>query len=180
MSTTSQSSGDAVIAVDQSVIDRDKAVIARYLDAVGALAVDDIAPLFSPQGRVVLPYAPAGIPPVIAGREAIDDYYQALPGMAGPMNFAEYRISATETPGEYVARYTSDSVMLATGKRYANTYITTVLLENGEIVELSEYFDPILLVEALGGTVSMTGGDTEPDHSSPQSSTESSTERGTA
>lgn len=54
---------------------RDKDLIRAYLDAVGVLDVNAVAPLFHDEGRVVLPYAPPGVPPVIQGRAAIDDYY---------------------------------------------------------------------------------------------------------
>ncbi|GGD06507.1 nuclear transport factor 2 family protein [Nocardioides daphniae] len=131
----------------------DKQVITAYLDAVGTLAVDDVAPLFHEEGRLVLPYAPAGVPEEVAGRTAIHDYFSALPQMVGALNFSGYRIRATEVPGEYVVRYTSDATMRATGASYRNTYITTVTVTDGKIAELTEFFDPIRLVEALGGKV---------------------------
>lgn len=133
----------------------DKAVITAYLDAVGTLDVDAIAPLFHEDGRVRLPYAPAGIPEVIDGRQAIDDYYQGLPQMISALNFADYRIRATEAPGEFVAEYTSAATMKATGESYRNTYVTLVSVQDGRIAELVEFFDPISLVEALGGSVRM-------------------------
>ncbi|WP_158647837.1 nuclear transport factor 2 family protein [Nocardioides houyundeii] len=131
----------------------DKQVIEAYLDAVGSLRVADVAPLFHEDGRVLLPYAPLGIPQEVAGRPAIGDYYEALPQMIGALNFSDYRIQATETPGEYVAEYTSDASMRATGTSYRNTYITKVTVAEGQIAELTEFFDPIRLVEAMGGTV---------------------------
>jgi uncharacterized protein len=131
----------------------DKQVIRAYLDAVGALAVAQVAPLFHDDGRVLLPYAPLGIPQEVSGRAAIGDYYEALPQMIGALNFSGYRIQATETPGEYVAEYTSDASMRATGASYRNTYITKVTVTDGRIAELTEFFDPIRLVEAMGGTV---------------------------
>lgn len=45
--------------------------------------------------------------------------------------------------------------MVATGRPYANTYVTLVIIQDGRILELSEHFNPIPLVEALGGTVTM-------------------------
>jgi len=142
MTTTSSSTGEA-----------DKRVITAYLDAVGSLAVDRVAPLFHDDGRLLLPYAPLGIPREVAGRGAIGDYYAALPEMVGALNFSGYLIRATEAPGEYVAEYTSDATMRATGAAYRNTYITKVTVTNGKIIELTEFFDPVRLVEAMGGAV---------------------------
>jgi uncharacterized protein len=131
----------------------DKKVIEAYLDAVGALDVASVAPLFHEDGRVLLPYAPLGIPPEVAGRSAIKDYYEALPHMITALNFSGYRVQAVENEGEYVAEYTSDASMRATGAAYRNTYITKVTVKDGLIAELTEFFDPIRLVEALGGTI---------------------------
>ncbi|WP_028472692.1 nuclear transport factor 2 family protein [Nocardioides alkalitolerans] len=135
----------------------DKQVITAYLDAVSRLDVDAVAPLFADDGRVDLPYAPDGVPTTIEGREAVDAYYRALPEMATELNFADYRIAALDEPGEYVAEYTSDSSMRATGASYANTYITRVSIRDGRITRLAEFFDPVRLVRALGGTVTMPG-----------------------
>lgn len=131
----------------------DEQVIRSYLDAVGALAVADVAPLFHDDGRVLLPYAPLGIPREVAGQAAIGEYYESLPQMIGALNFSGYRIQATQTPGEYVAEYTSHASMRGTGATYRNTYITKVTVTDGKIAELTEFFDPLRLVEAMGGTV---------------------------
>lgn len=73
--------------------------------------------------------------------------------MIGALNFSDYRIRATEAAGEYVVEYTSDATMRATGASYRNTYITTVTVTEGKIAELTEFFDPIRLVEAMGGRI---------------------------
>lgn len=130
-----------------------KALITSYLDAVATLDVAAVAPLFTKDGKVVIPYAPEGIPPVIEGRDAIEAYYRALPDMATELNFSDYRIHALDEDGEFVAEYTSDSAMKPTGAIYRNTYITRVTVRDGKIAVLAEFFDPIPPVEALGGRV---------------------------
>lgn len=140
---------------------RDKKVVEAYLDAVGTLDVASVAPLFHEDGRLLLPYAPLGIPQEVAGRSAINDYYRALPQMITALNFSDYKVVAVEDEGEYVAEYTSDASMRGTGSTYRNTYITKVTVKDGLISELTEFFDPILLVEAMGGKV------VSPDAASP-------------
>lgn len=130
-----------------------KSLIESYLDAVSSLTVDDIAPLFHTDGRLDIPYAPAGIPRAIEGRAAIDEFYQALPEMVTPLNFSDYKIWELEEEGEYIAEYRSDSSFRATGAAYRNSYVARVTIRGGKIARFAEYFDPIPLVEALGGTV---------------------------
>src|SRR5690606_31272557 len=83
-----------------------RALIVSYLDAVGSLDVAAISELFHPDGVLDIPYAPEGIPRTLRGRDAIAEFYAGLPEMVTPMNFADYRINALDTDGEYVAEYT--------------------------------------------------------------------------
>jgi ketosteroid isomerase-like protein len=77
-------------------------------------------------------------------------------GLMEPMRFAGYRVDALDgRPGELVAEYTSDTRVLTTDRPYRNTYISRFSIRDGRIVRLAEYFDPIELVVALGGDVTM-------------------------
>jgi ketosteroid isomerase-like protein len=127
-------------------------VVVAYLDAVGRLDLPAIEATFADDVELVLPYAPPGFPKVSHGRtEAMRVYPE---GVMEPMRFADYRIDALEgRPGEYVAEYTSDTTVLPTGLPYRNTYISRFSVRDGRITRLAEFFDPIVLVTALGGAV---------------------------
>ena len=127
-------------------------VVVAYLDAVGRLDLPAIEATFADDVELVLPYAPPGFPKVSHGRsEAMRVYPE---GVMEPMRFADYRIDALEgRPGEYVAEYTSDTTVLPTGLPYRNTYISRFSVRDGRITRLAEFFDPIVLVTALGGEV---------------------------
>jgi ketosteroid isomerase-like protein len=72
------------------------------------------------------------------------------------MNFTGYRIDALEgRPGEWVAEYSSDTRVIPTDRPYRNTYISRFSVREGRITRLAEFFDPIVLVTALGGEVRM-------------------------
>jgi ketosteroid isomerase-like protein len=134
--------------------DADRAVVEAYLDAVGRLDLPAIEATFAEDVELVLPYAPPGFPKVSRGRaEAMKVYPE---GLMEPMNFAGYRIDALEgRPGECVAEYTSDTRVIPTDRPYRNTYISRFSVRDGRIVRLAEFFDPIVLVTALGGEVRM-------------------------
>jgi ketosteroid isomerase-like protein len=127
-------------------------VVVAYLDAVGRLDLPAIEATFADDVELVLPYAPPGFPKVSHGRaEAMQVYPE---GVMEPMRFADYRIDALEgRPGEFVAEYTSDTTVLTTGRPYRNTYISRFSVRDGRITRLAEFFDPIVLVTALGGEV---------------------------
>ncbi|MCR3718663.1 MULTISPECIES: nuclear transport factor 2 family protein [Prauserella salsuginis group] len=130
-----------------------RALIVSYLDAVGTLDVAAIPGLFHVDGVLDIPYAPEGIPRTIRGRAAIAEFYAGLPDLVTPMNFASYRIDALDVEGEYVAEYTSDASVRTTGLPYRNDYIARITVRGDRIARFAEFFDPIPLVVALGGTV---------------------------
>ncbi|GAB3319472.1 hypothetical protein GCM10027451_39180 [Geodermatophilus aquaeductus] len=131
-----------------------RAVVVAYLDAVGRLDLQAIEATFADDVELVLPYAPPGFPKVSQGRsEAMKVYPE---GLMDPMGFSDYRIDAlADRPGEFVAEYTSDTRVLTTGRPYRNTYISRFSVHDGRITRLAEFFDPIVLVTALGGEVRM-------------------------
>ena len=124
-------------------------VVVAYLDAVGRLDLPAIEATFAEDVELVLPYAPPGFPKVSHGRaEAMKVYPD---GLMEPMRFDGYRIDALEgRPGEWLAEYTSDTTVLTTGRPYRNTYISRFSIRDGRITRLAEFFDPIVLVTALG------------------------------
>jgi uncharacterized protein len=128
---------------------QERAVVEAYLDAVGRLDLPAIEATFADDVELVLPYAPPGFPKVSRGRAAAMEVYPE--GLMDPMRFSDYRIDALEgRPGEWLAEYTSDTRVLTTGRPYRNTYISRFSIRNGRITRLAEFFDPIVLVTALG------------------------------
>ncbi|SFT93472.1 hypothetical protein SAMN05660657_03981 [Geodermatophilus amargosae] len=128
---------------------QERAVVEAYLDAVGRLDLPAIEATFADDVELVLPYAPPGFPKVSRGRAAAMEVYPE--GLMDPMRFSGYRIDALEgRPGEWVAEYTSDTRVLTTGRPYRNTYISRFRIRDGRITRLAEFFDPIVLVTALG------------------------------
>ena len=132
--------------------DNGRDVVVAYLDAVGRLDLPAIEATFAEDVELVLPYAPPGFLKVSRGRAAAMQVYSE--GLMDPMDFSGYRIDALEgRPGEWVAEYTSDTRVLTTGRPYRNAYISRFSVRDGRITRLVEFFDPIVLVTALGGEV---------------------------
>lgn len=128
---------------------QERAVVEAYLDAVGRLDLPAVEATFAEDVELVLPYAPPGFPKVSRGRAAAMEVYPE--GLMDPMDFSDYRIDALEgRPGEWVAEYTSNTRVLTTGRPYRNTYISRFSIREGRITRLAEFFDPIVLVTALG------------------------------
>lgn len=135
-----------------------ESVVRRYLDAVGALDLDALADTFADDVVMDLPYAPPGFPRRVEGSDGVIAFFAGMPDMITPLRFHDYRLDAlADDPGSIVAQYASDARILATDRPYRNTYISRFQVSDGAITWFAEYFDPVTLVEALGGTVTMPG-----------------------
>lgn len=133
-------------------------VVRRYLDAVGALDLDALADTFADEVVMDLPYAPQGFPRRVEGKGEVTAFFAGLPAIITPLRFHDYRLEAlADDPGSIVAQYASDARILTTERPYRNSYVARFRIRGGAITWFAEYFDPITLVEALGGTVTMPG-----------------------
>ena len=133
-------------------------VVRAYLDAVGALDLEALADTFADDVVMDLPYAPPGFPRRVEGKADVTAFFAGLPAMITPLRFHDYRFDVlADDPGSVLAQYASDARILTTDRPYRNSYISRFRVRGGAIAWFAEYFDPVTLVEALGGTVTMPG-----------------------
>lgn len=133
--------------------DESRDVVRRYLDAVGSLDLPALATTFADDVVMDLPFAPPGFPRRVEGADVVA-FFDGLPAMITPLNFRDYAIESVDgDPGSVVAHYASDARILATDLPYRNQYVSRFRVVDGRITWFAEYFDPIALVEALGGRV---------------------------
>ena len=104
--------------------------------------------VFAENGRQLNPYVPEGFPKNFDGRAAIYKQYSSLPANFSSMKFPR-SISATEDPNFFFVKFRGEIVIKA-GGTYENDYIGTFRLENGKVVEYTEYFNPIVMAKAFG------------------------------
>jgi len=104
--------------------------------------------VFAENGRQLNPYAPAGFPKTFDGAEAIYQQYSGLTANFGEMKFPR-QIFATEDPNFFFVKFKGEIEIKAGGK-YVNDYLGTFKLENGEVVEYTEYFNQIVMAKAFG------------------------------
>jgi ketosteroid isomerase-like protein len=101
-----------------------------------------------------MPYAPEGFDRRIIGRDNIIAFVQTVPSIIDAENLHDLRLETISSdPGEIVAEYKSDMVIKPTGAEYRNDYVSRFTVRDGQITRFAEYYDPIRLVVALGGTV---------------------------
>ena len=129
------------------------ALVRRYLDAVSDLDVDGIVATLHPDVVMHIPYAPDGIPSVVSGRDAVRDWFSAVPELLAPLNLTGHDIVALAREGEYLARYSGSTTVLPTGNPYRTHYAALFRIEDDLLITTTEYFDSVALVKGLGWTV---------------------------
>ena len=128
-------------------------ILRRYLDAINGWDFAAMRELLHHDISYELPYAPSAFPRVTQGLDNVMTFLESVPGFAEEENLSEIVINRfADDDHELVAEYRSD-MKLTNGRPYSNTYIVRATIEDDKIVRFVEYFDPVPLIEVIGGTV---------------------------
>ena len=123
-------------------------VVENFYVALETENFDLLNDVFAQNGRQLNPYVPEGFPRSFDGRAAIYKQYSGLTAQFSSMKFPR-TIYATDDPDFFFVRSTG-TIVLRAGGTYENEYIGTFRLENGQVTEYTEYFNPIVMAKAFG------------------------------
>jgi uncharacterized protein len=126
--------------------------------ALEALKNGDVKPwteMFHGDGVMEFPYALPGAPKRLEGRAAIADYIRPYPERIAIQRVT--RRAVQHSGGVMVAEFACQSTALATGIQVEMEYVSVITLEGGRIKHYRDYWNPLVAVEAMGGTVTMSG-----------------------
>jgi ketosteroid isomerase-like protein len=148
---------------DTQLRQRNLAVVTRYIDAINRWDFDVKRELLAEDAVFEMPYAPEGFERTITGRDKIIAFVETVPAIVDAENLHDVRLETYHSdPGEIVAEYRSDMVIKPTNAPYRNKYVSRFTVRDGRITRFAEYYDPIRLVVALGGSVTSSGIETAP------------------
>ena len=125
-----------------------KALIREWLDitAMGPAeawvgkAADDLV--------IRLPYAPPGVLAEMRGFDEARDTLAHHWGTKKSFEWHDVVIRETDEPGLFVTTARSE-VELMNGAPYRNAYVMLTRVRDGKVVEHSEYFNPLPIIEML-------------------------------
>lgn len=127
--------------------EQNKAVVNDFFAALETQEFDMLLEIFAPHARQLNPYAPPGFPKMFEGAKVIHKQYASLVENFGAMKFSR-RILATEDP-DFILAIFQGEIEIKTGGKYTNDYLGTFQMENGLIVEYTEYFNQITMAKAF-------------------------------
>jgi ketosteroid isomerase-like protein len=139
---------------DSQLRERNMAIVMRYIDAINRWDFDTQRELLAENAVFEMPYAPDGFERKIAGRDDILAFLETIPALVDAENLHDVRLATYHSdPGEIVAEYRSDMILKPTNAAYRNEYIGRFTVRDGQITRFAEYYDPVRLIVALGGSV---------------------------
>ena len=120
---------------------RNLEAVRRFFDLMHRKDIDSWSELWADNGRIIVPYPPAGFGDSIDGKAAIVTAFKGLFG-----NFESFASEITAIypaadSGSVVVEYRNRAVIVG-GTEYTNSNIAVFRFENGLISAYHDYFDP--------------------------------------
>ena len=130
-----------------NVTESNKKVVDTFFVALETQQFDLLKEIFAAEGKQLNPYAPEGFPKSFDGAEGIYRQYSGLIANFGQMVFPR-KIYATEDPDFFFVQFRGEIEIKAGGK-YENDYLGTFKLQDGKIIEYTEYFNQVVMAKAF-------------------------------
>lgn len=125
-----------------------KALVREWMDLTAVGPAEGWKGKASADLVVRLPYAPPGVAAEMRGFDAaLETLSHHWPGKRS-FDWQDVTIRETEDPELFVTTARS-AVVFETGQTYANDYVMFTRVRGGQIVEHTEYFNPLPIIEML-------------------------------
>ena len=89
--------------------------------------------MFAPDGVLEFPYAPAGVPRVVKGRDALVEHMSHFPETFD-VKFVDLVFHDTVDPSLVIAEFRSTGTALPTGKPYEQTCVSVVRTDDDALI----------------------------------------------
>ncbi len=129
-------------------------VVRSFFAALEQFDIDAFVDLWAENGTQVMPFSPEGFPDRLEGKEAIRRQYGGMPEAFKSMSF-DVDLHPALDPHVLVAEYRG-TIELASGGDYNNAYCGVFEVRDRLVSRFVEYFDPIVLQRAFGGSIGET------------------------
>ncbi len=108
--------------------------------------------LFHEDAVFEYPYAPPGFPQRYVGKQAMFEQFKDFPKMFRFHEFADVQMHQTLDPDLLVVEFLGRGEVLTTGKPYNQRYISVVQMKDGKIFHYRDYWNPLVVLEAMKET----------------------------
>ena len=120
-------------------------------DAVKAEAGEDFLAMCDDDIVFEFPYAPAGTVSEIRGRDALAAYLPKVGAMIAFESMSAPVTHASKDGETFTLEFSCKGSGTRTKERYDQDYISVVKVRDGRIVHYRDYWNPLILLQAVGG-----------------------------
>ncbi len=117
--------------------------LAKDMKGWADLCADDVVAEF--------PFAPAGSPARIEGKDALYAYLRGYPDAIDVKSLPTLKTYSTNDPDVAIAEWSASGKVLSNGNPYEMRYATFVTFRDGLIVSYREYWNPQAFMTAMSG-----------------------------
>lgn len=122
---------------------RNVATVQQYFRLQEAQDLDTWITLWAENGAQAIPYAPAGFPEMVAGRDRLEGIYRGLFAGYAELSIRDLRIDPQQDPNRVLARWHTHAELTG-GGTYDNDLIGLFEFDDdGKLNLLTEYFNPV-------------------------------------
>lgn len=123
--------------------------LAEHLRLTALGRVDEWVKLFSSDAVLEFPFAPAGVPRRVTGRDALIAHMSNFPKIFD-VEFVDLVFHDTVDPSLVIAEFRSTGTALPTGKPYEQRCISVVRTNDEALItHYLDYWNPLVAIEAL-------------------------------
>ncbi|QSQ17914.1 nuclear transport factor 2 family protein [Myxococcus landrumensis] len=126
--------------------------VAEHLRLTAAGRTEEWVSLFAPDAVLEFPFAPAGVPARVTGRDALLAHMSNFP-KTFDVQFVDLVFHDTVDPSLVIAEFRSMGTARTTGKPYEQKCISVVRTDaDARITHYLDYWNPLVAIEALTPT----------------------------
>ncbi|GAA2675435.1 MULTISPECIES: nuclear transport factor 2 family protein [Actinosynnema] len=128
----------------------------RLLEHLLAKDMDAVADLWAVDGTAEFPFAEAGSPTRLEGREQVRAYLAGYPDLLDVTGVPALVVHRTADPSTAVVEFTAVGRATATGVPYRLDYVSVVTVEEGLFTAYRDYWSPVAAARATGALGGLT------------------------
>ena len=108
------------------------------------------AEMMAVDGVIEFPYAPPGLPRRLEGRAAVKAHLERLVGLIDIERMVGLVIYRAGGPNVLILEFGCEGRAVANDKPYNQRYISVITLKNGLISHYADYWNPLIVLDAMG------------------------------
>jgi ketosteroid isomerase-like protein len=139
---------------DEELREANMRLVREYIDGINAWDFDGMRAMLAEDFVFEQMYSPPGMRRLFEGRDVLLEFQKTFVDTIKTENLHDLHLETLHSdPGEILATYRSDMEFADPSIEYRNEYICRFSVRDGRITRFQEYFDPVPLITAFGGTV---------------------------